>query len=164
MPNKEFCECLQEIYQAEQMGEAAFGAMLRQAETDEQKYILGSLLQLETEGKAIMRPVLSRYSLDMHDDQQSQEAGQAASTAMTQMTWVEGFGIMRDQIVSMYLPKYLELATLVSEKEDPEAAKVAKFMGEHERVVLAAAENIVAGRDDPIAPVREFLHFPLARA
>jgi hypothetical protein len=34
-------------------------------------------------------------------------------------------------------------------------------MGEHERVILAAAENMVAGQKDPMAPLTKFLNFPL---
>lgn len=71
---------------------------------------------------------------------------------------------MRDTVKENYLPRYLELVTLVSESEDPEAAKLAKFMGDHERALVATAENIILGREDPASPVVALLHFPLGRS
>ena len=37
------------------------------------------------------------------------------------------------------------------------------FMGAHERAVLAVAENIAAGRLNPLESVVEILHFPLTK-
>ena len=58
-----FLEALQDVYHGEQFGEAFFEALLPHAVDHEQRYILGSLLQLESEGKAIMRPVLTKLGL-----------------------------------------------------------------------------------------------------
>lgn len=162
MPNQEFLDCLTEVYVGEQVGEVAFEALLSKAETPEQIYIMGSLLQLETEGKALIRPVLSRLGLTMMDSAEGRANGLAASQAMGDLPWKERFGAMRDIVTENFLPRYIELGTLVSEKEDPEAAKLAKFMGNHERALVATAENIVQGREDPAAPVVALLHFPLA--
>lgn len=164
MTNKLFLECLTDVYCGELTGEVAFEAMLRKAEDAEQRYILGSLLQFETEGKAVIRPVLARYGVSMLDDPQGRQDGAAASSEMNQLPWKERFATMRDIVRENYLPRYLELATLVSAQEDPEAAELAKFMGDHETALVATAENIVAGRENPAAPVVELLHFPLPRA
>ena len=56
--NKKFKECLLEVYLGEQAGEMIFESMLAMAEDDNQRYIFSNMLQLETEGKAIMRPLL----------------------------------------------------------------------------------------------------------
>jgi len=162
MPNQEFLNCLSEVYVGEQVGEVAFEALLGKAETPEQVYIMGSLLQLETEGKALIRPVLSRLGLTMMESAEGRANGLAASQAMGDLPWTERFGAMRDIVTENFLPRYVELATLVSEKEDPESAKLAKFMGDHERALVATAENIVQGRENPAAPVVALLHFPLA--
>ena len=65
MLNQDFLECLNEVYIGEQVGEVAFDALLGKAETPEQTYIMGSLLQFETEGKACIRPVLSPLARSM---------------------------------------------------------------------------------------------------
>ena len=164
MLNQDFLDCLTDVYIGEQVGEVVFDALLGKAETPEQTYIMGSLLQFETEGKARIRPVLSRLGLSMLDNPQGRTDGLAASTAMGDVPWRERFAAMRDIVKENYLPRYCELATLVSESEHPEAAKLAKFMGDHERALVAAAENIVLGREDPASPVVALLLFPLGRS
>ncbi|TWJ09457.1 hypothetical protein [Altererythrobacter ishigakiensis] len=164
MATEEFRECLVDVYLGEQTGEVAFEAMLAKADTPEQEYIMGSLLQFETEGKALMRPLLSRLGLSILDAPQGRIDGVGASESMNALPWLERFAAMRDIVKENYLPRYLELATLVSEHEDPQAAKLAKFMGAHETALVATAENIVHGREDPAAPVVALLHFPLTPA
>ena len=61
--NKRFKECLLDVYHAEQTGEVIFESMLRYAQNKEERFILGSMLQLETEAKAIMRPSLVQLEL-----------------------------------------------------------------------------------------------------
>ena len=51
---------------------------------------------------------------------------------------------------------------MVSAEIGKDAYDLALFMGEHERIILAAAENMVAGKKDPMAPLAKFLNFPLA--
>lgn len=92
MPNQEILDCLTEVYVGEQVGEVAFEALLGKAETPEQIYIMGSLLQLETEGKALIRPVLSRLGLTMMDSPEGRENGLAASQAMGDLPWKDRFG------------------------------------------------------------------------
>ena len=73
------------------------------------------------------------------------------------------FDALGDMIRATYLPRYLELATLVTPEEDPQAATIARFMAEHERALLQLADNVVQGAPDPAAPVAALLHFPLVR-
>ena len=138
--------------------------MLSKAETPEQTFIMGSLLQFETEGKALIRPVLSRLGLSMLDSPEGRESGLAASSGMGELPWKDRFAAMRDTVTENFLPRYLELVTLVSEKDDPESARLATFMGKHEQALVATAENVVLGREDPAAPVIAMLHFPLKRS
>ena len=163
MVSKMFKECLTDIYRGEQVGEAIFETTLLKAEDDEQRYILASLLQLETEGKAKIRPVLMKFGLSVAEQADAKSEGTSAAAGLRDMSWTEQFDVMAKGIQSIYLPKYERLATLVTEEEDAEASQLAKFMGDHERAVMAAAENIAAGRPDPIAPVVNILHFPLSK-
>ena len=163
MANQEFVECLSQVYQDEVTGEVVFETALSQAESAEQEYILGTILQFETEGKAMLRPLLSKFGLSLVEDDAAKEAAAAAAGQMNALTWTERFAAIRDIVKGTYLPRYEELATLVSEKEDTETARIAAFMGRHERAILELAENIVAGRPDPAAPVAALLHFPLPK-
>ena len=163
MVTKAFRECLIDVYRGEVAGEAVFESMLGIAEGAEQQYVIGSMLQLETEGKAIIRPLLMRLGLSMLEDPEGRAAGSAGGAQLNGLPWVERFAVVHETVRSNYLPRYLELATLVSPDEDREAARIAAFMGSHERAILASAANVMAGTADPVAPLVALLHFPLPR-
>ena len=82
---------------------------------------------------------------------------------MGALPWVERFAAIQEVVKSTYLPRYLELATLVSKDDDAEAARIAAFMGTHERAIVEVAANVMSGHPDPVAPVAALLHFPLPR-
>jgi Lhr-like helicase len=66
--NDKFKECLLEVYHAEQTGEIIFEALLKNARNEEERFIFASMLQLETEAKAIMRPTLMRLGLSIEEN------------------------------------------------------------------------------------------------
>ena len=157
-----FRECLMDIYLGEHIGEVAFEHMLAVAEDNEQRYILGTLLQAETEGKALLRPLVSRLGLSLLDDKAATNSeGTAAAETLNALPWRERFASMGELVKANYLPRYEELATLVTVEEDEEAAKIAQFMGAHERALVALSDNIAGGVENPAAPVSSILHFPL---
>ena len=161
MVSREFMDRLLDAYHGEQFGEAVFEALLEKIETDEQRYVAGTLLQLETEGKALIRPVLSRLGLPLDTNAAKRAEGGSAVEALIELPWRDKFNAMAASIRARGLPQYEALATLVSAEEDAEAHALAEFLGTHERAILAASENIAADRADPLAPVIEILHFPL---
>lgn len=163
MVSKSFLEALLDVYHGEQFGEAVFEELLSQAEDQEQRYILGSLLQLESEGKAIMRPVLTKLGLSLDEDPKSRPRGVAGAQGLHDLPWKEKFAAMAAGIRAKGLPQYEELGTLVTPEEDQEAFALAQFMGKHERAILAASENIATGASGSISPVVEILHFPLIK-
>jgi len=158
-----FRDCLLDVYLGEHAGEAAFEIMLAKAEDNEQRYVLGSLLQAETEGKALMRPLISRLGLPLLDVDGTSAGGAAAAEQINALPWQERFIALGEVVRTNYLPRYEELATLVSADEDAEAARIAQFMGDHERALVALADNVANGVANPAAPIAAILHFPLAR-
>jgi len=163
MVTKAFQECLIDVYRGEVAGEAAFESMLGTADGVEQQYVIGSLLQFETEGKAIIGPLLMRLGLSMLEDPEGRAGGAAGGAQLGSLPWVERFVALRSVVEANYLPRYLELGTLVSAEEDQEAARIAAFMAKHERAVVELAGNVISGKADPAAPVAALLHFPLPR-
>ena len=95
MQNKAFQQCLADVYHGEIVGEVAFDNMLSQVSAPQEQYIVGSLLQYEAEAKAMMRPLLMRYGLAMHDANQGYATGQAASGQINQLPWAERFAALR---------------------------------------------------------------------
>ncbi len=152
-----------DVYLGEHSGEAAFEVMLGAAEDDEQRYVLGTLLQAETEGKALMRPHIARLGLPLFDKSAVGSDGIAAAESLNALPWRERFASMNEFVKANFLARYEELASLVSADEDAEAAKIAQFMGDHERALIALGDNVAQGIDDPAAPVAAILHFPLPR-
>ncbi|GAA0477342.1 hypothetical protein GCM10009096_19030 [Parasphingorhabdus litoris] len=163
MPSKDFLECLKDVYHGEQTGEIFFDAMLEKADSPEQQYIVGSFLQFETEGKALIRPAMSRFGLSMVEDRQARETVSAGKETLFAMSWEESFAAINETTRSTYLQRYVELETLVCAEEEPETAKLAKFMGDHERALVLATENILNDSENPMEPIVSLLHFPLFR-
>ena len=158
--NKKFKECLSEVYLGEQAGEMIFDSLLTMAEDDDQRYIFSNMLQLETEGKAIMRPLLVKLSIPIEENITLRNQGLEMAESFKGITFKEQFENIYQSVKNYYLPQYEELSTLVDE-EDLEACFIANFMGEHERSILLAADNIIKDKQDPVKPVRDLLRFPL---
>ena len=158
--NKRFKECLLDVYHAEQTGEVIFESMLRYAQNKEERFILGSMLQLETEAKAIMRPSLVQLGLPIEEEKLSREQGIIIGESFKEMPFAELMQNIEQSVRNIYLPQYEELETLITE-EDSDYFKLAKFMGDHERALLLSAENINSNFEDPMKPVTEMLRFPI---
>ena len=75
MISGEFKESLLNIYHGEQFGEAFYAALLAETDDENEKVILAALLQLETEGKARLRPFIVKYGLPAFDDANSIASG-----------------------------------------------------------------------------------------
>ena len=161
MISQEFSKALHGVYSGEQFGEAFFARLIPTAENQMQSYILGSLLQLETEGKLVMRPLILKLGLPLADNENAIAEGASAAQAMVNMSWTDKFAAIVSIIREHGLPQYEALAGMVSAEEEKAAHDLALFMGEHERVILAVAENMVAGKKDPMAPLAKILNFPL---
>tara|TARA_Y100001934_G_scaffold68074_1_gene84436 strand:- start:996 stop:1502 length:507 start_codon:yes stop_codon:yes gene_type:complete len=158
--NKEFKECLLDVYLGEQAGEMIFESMLMMTEDESQRYIISNMLQLETEGKAIMRPLLVELGIPIEENKLLRERGIEIADAFRGMSFKEQFENIYQSVKNYYLPQYEELATLVDE-EDSDAFYIANFMGEHERSILLASENIIKDRPNPVQPIRDILKFPI---
>ena len=158
--NKEFKECLLDVYLGEQAGEMIFESMLTMTEDESQRYIISNMLQLETEGKAIMRPLLVKLGIPIEENKPLRERGIEIADTFRGMPFKEQFENIYQSVKNYYLPQYEELATLVDE-EDSDAFYIANFMGEHERSILLASENIIKDRPNPVQPIRDILKFPI---
>jgi len=155
-----FKECLLEVYHAEQTGEIIFESMLKHAQNNEERFILGSMLQLETEAKAIMRPTLVDLGLPIEEEVSIRRQGIAIGESFKDIPFVEIIQNIKQSVKNIYLPQYEELETLITE-EDAEHFKLARFMGDHERALLLSAENISNNCNEPMKPVTEMLRFPV---
>ena len=149
------------MYLGEQAGEMIFEAMLPKAEDENQRYIFSNMLQLETEGKAIMRPLLVKLGIPIEENKLLRQQGLEIAENFRGMSFKEQFENIYQSVKNHYLPMYEELSTLIDEEEDKEAYFIANFMGDHERSILLASENIIKNVPDPVRPIRDLLRFPI---
>src|SRR5262245_46208139 len=103
MAAKEVPECAVDLARGEGAGEAAFEAMLGNADGVQQRYVIGSLLQFETEGKAIIRPLLMRLGLSMLEDPEGRAGGASGGAQLSSLPWVERFAMLRGLVEANYL-------------------------------------------------------------
>lgn len=103
-------DVIAELYQGEVLGEGLFNWMLQDLDDDRQRYVVGSMLQLETETKALLR--------------------QAA--AMQGLGWLEKMARLDAGIRGHYLPRY----ELLASRSRPEDAQVTSSMVRHEAALL----------------------------
>ena len=155
-----FKECRLEVYHAEQAGEAIFELMLQYANNDRERFIFGSMLQLETEAKAIMRPTLVKLELPIEENPISREQGIKVGEVFREMPFNELIENIYSSVKNIYLPQYAELETLITE-DDKECFELAKFMGDHERALLMASDNIIKENEAFMEPVTKMLRFPI---
>lgn len=59
--------CVRELYDSEIMGEALALGLFEVARDDLERYHFGTLLQLETETKARLRPLLAKYGMTLSE-------------------------------------------------------------------------------------------------
>jgi hypothetical protein len=151
---------LLEVYHAEQAGEIIFESMVKNAKNKDELFIFGSMLQLETEAKVIMRPTLVKLDLSIEENPVSRNQGLQIGDSFKNIPFQELIRNIAKSVKNIYLPQYEELETLVTE-EDWECYRLAKFMGDHERALLLASENIINQVDKPMTPVTDILRFPI---
>jgi len=86
----EFRDCLLDYYQTEVRGEAFFAATLSKFDAPDHAYKLGSLLQLETETKARLRPTILELGGSVEELESSRLAGRSRAASISAGDW-EGF-------------------------------------------------------------------------
>ena len=161
MGSVEFKESLLNVYYGEQFGEAFYATPLAETDDDNEKLVLTTPVQLETEGKAIVRPFIVRYGLPAHDNPKSISAGVETANNLANENWRSKFEAMASSIKEQGLPKYEGLMEKVNSEEGPEAGELAEFVCAHERVNLEVCENVVNGVLNPASPLYDFLRFPI---
>ena len=122
--------------------------------------IYGSMLQFETEAKAVMRPLLLKLDLPIGEEIVSRERGIEIGLSLKEVPFKELMKDVEKSIENHYLPLYEELENLADE-EEAEECFVSKFMGDHERALLLTARNFLLDKDDSIKPITSMLRFPL---
>ena len=156
MPQIKYPECIRELYESEIFGEALTLALLAAAKNDRERYHHGTVLQLETETKARLRPLLYKHRIDLSEDMDLSPVPQLVS-AYQNGSWPEFMGITIP-VVRQYLARFEEIA-----KAGPhEDREVLQSMVHHEAAILRWMEMEAAGdKDGSLDAIIDQLEFPL---
>jgi hypothetical protein len=152
-------ECTRELYESEIFGEAVFLALVEVAKTPRDRYHLGTLLQLESETKARMRPLLFGHGVSL--DESMELAGvEVALAGYLAVTWQE-FMAANIGVVQSFLTRFKEIVAVGTEEDQ----EVLQSMVHHETAILTwatmEAEGSVQGSlDDVIAQLQYPLPMP----
>jgi len=150
---------LQEFYQGEILGEAMFDAMLADLDDEQQRYKTGLLLQLESETKVRLRPVLAALGLSLQEDPAMRPEGERFARDLKTASWAGKMKALHDAVAGHYVPRYRALAALLP----PDLQAVGVAMVEHEEALAEMAWRELNGqahRSDE--PLQRLLNFGLS--
>ena len=147
-----------ELYAAEVLGEGLASRWLELASDPDQKYKLSLFLQLESEAKVRLRPLLARHGLSVVEDQGQRAAGAAAADRFAALPWKEAMATLADLAVP-----YVHRFQALLEAALPEDVPLILFMVDHEQSVARIAGQEAAGEGLMDRELLVMLSHPLAR-
>jgi AcrR family transcriptional regulator len=150
-----FAEILEEIYQGEAGGEAFFCEMLARFREPDQQYKLGSLLQLETELKAKIRPLAFKHGVEIVEDQDSKRQIAELAIQFDGQSWdqfIQGFAQM--------MPTFVDRFRMLGAAMPADQADLAAAVVEHEESIEEFARLEAAGSSEQSIDrvVRQLIH------
>lgn len=156
MSNAAYPTSINELYQSEVLGEKAFLALVNIAKNAREKYHIGTILQLETETKARLRPFLLTHGIDLVEDMGSDLTDEIVA-AYLGSNWLE-FLTGLQPLVDQFLARFKEIAA-----EGPaEDQAVLQSMIVHEASFVSWIEKEIAGDEGSLDAIISQLQYPLS--
>ena len=155
MPISESPGCINELYQSEVLGEKVFLALINIAKNEREKYHIGTVLQLETETKARLRPLMLRHGFELVEDPGTELVGQIIA-AYRQHDWLDFLTGLRP-LIDDFVARFREIAS-AGPDEDRE---ILQSMVTHEEAFVSWIEKEVVGEADSLGAIISQLQYPL---
>jgi hypothetical protein len=154
--NLSYPACTRELYESEILGETLFLALVAEAKGPRDRYHLGTLLQLESETKARLRPLLYKHGVSL-DQVADLSLVDTAIELYRDVSWPE-FAALNVPVVEDFLARFETIAQIGDEADH----EILESMVRHEASILRWAtmerDGVVDGSlDDVIAQ----LNYPL---
>jgi hypothetical protein len=156
MSDLDYPACINELYQSEVLGEAAFLALIKVARNAREKYHFGTLLQLETETKARLRPFLFGHGLEFDESQGDVEAISGFLTLYQQSEWLDFLAQLKPMI-DQFLARFREIA----EAGPAEDKHILESMIRHEESFVHWIEKETAGEAGALDVAISQIQYPL---
>lgn len=155
MTDTEYPGCIQELYQSEVLGEAAFLALTAVARNELDRYQFGTILQLETETKARLRPFLMKHGLPMEEQADAAQI-EGFVSAYQNHTWHDFLAGLQP-LVDSYVARFKEIA----EAGPTEDQDTLRSMVTHEESFTIWIEKELSGSKNSLGAVIAQLQYPL---
>jgi hypothetical protein len=156
MAELNYPECIRELYESEVFGEALSLALLDVAKNERERYHHGTLLQLETETQARLRPLLYKYGISLSKNMDLGSVQEIVS-GYQNASWKEFMG-GTIPIVKEFLGRFEEIASAGPEEDQ----EYLQSMLRHERSILRWMEMEAAGETEgSLDAIIEQLQYPL---
>lgn len=130
MTDVDYPACLRELIESEIFGEAVSLALLDVAKTDRDRYHFATLLQLETETKARLRPLLYKHGVPLTEVVPREQVDEAVQGYLNS-SW-EDFAAANQAVVENFLERFREIATAGPEED----REILESMIRHESAIL----------------------------
>ena len=157
MPLDEFRRGFSEMYQGELVGEAFFSELTRRFQDPGHRYKLATLLQLETETAARLRPTALELGLELFYLDEYRRMCEEFLKGCEGMNW-DQFMVYFEKAVGPFVERYAEIAATAPR----EYMDLAESMVAHERAIETFARLECSGDSEgALDEVVQQLAFPL---
>ena len=126
------------------------------AGSNREKYHFGTFLQLESETKVRLRPLLRKYDLELVENHDNREQIEGFLAAYQENTWLDFLQAIKPLILE-FIARYKEIADAGS----PEEKSVLQSMVTHEESFLHWIDKEAAGQNGALELAIEQLSYPL---
>jgi hypothetical protein len=158
MDKSQYLDGIASLYAAEVLGEGLANRWLQLATDRYQKYKLGLFLQLESEAKVRLRPLLARHGMSLVEDEQQRSAGAAAAEQFAAQPWEQAMATL-SKLALPYAERFESLLAVAPAADVP----LIRFMVDHERSVAQIAERESRGEPAMDHELVVMLAHPIAR-
>lgn len=158
MNDVEYPACLRELIESEIFGEGVSLALLDVAKNDRDRYHFATLLQLETETKARLRPLLYKNKVPLSEAVPVEQIAEAVQGYLA-LSWEE-FAAANIAVVQNFLMRFQEIA----EAGPAEDREILKSMIRHEKAILRWFEMESRGeKEGSLDAIIDELQHPIPR-
>ncbi len=130
MSSRTYPASVRELYESEIFGEAFLGALVSSTRNEREAYHIGSVLQLETETKARLRPLLMKHGLTLDESMELPPMSDFV-TAFRAVSWAD-FMKANVPAIQTYLTSFEEIVAIGPEQD----REVLQSMVAHESAIL----------------------------
>jgi hypothetical protein len=156
-----FQEALKEFYVNEVLGETIYSALFEAATEQQEKRKWATLLQLETETKAWLRPVLIAYGVGVEEHAADRQMVLALAGQLFPLGWLEKMRALKD-LGGPLLSRFQGYADAAAARGEADAEAVCRYMVEHERAQAEFASRELAGDGAcSLEPITRSLKYPI---